>query len=369
MMKNSNSYGKNRSPRYDNQAPHNKGAMGVSGSNQNRTGANQNPGYANAHRDYSSINQNHTNASLNHTSVNNTDANAGSTHVNSKRVRNGYGPAPQSSRKYDDPKNLHDQATAARRQRQSSAPADFEKLRRVNKRRQFKIKKKRRKRIRMFIRRATAVLAAYFLLFTLSALILYANMNTYSVEEAFDYVYQTGIDIDPARHSASVSRKTVNMNDTRYINFSALADLCEMTVTGDSEQLRYIALNGEIVEFTLGSSLVYLNDVATRLNEVVVYKDGVLYVPMEFAQRYMLGVTATYNDETHRITVGRNGTFDVKGNFIYGNVSFIIKPQTPCSNIPLESLPYNIIAQTVLPQPEEPANNETISDTVASSAQ
>ena len=324
MMRENNPYGQNRDPRYNNQAPYNKGAMGVSGASSNRT-------------------------------------NAGG--ANPSRARNGHGQSPQNGPRYADPRNLRDQMPNVRRQRQGATAADFENLRRINKQRQFKIKKKRQKMMRRLIRRSIAVLAIYFVLLTLSAVIMYTNMNTYTTEETHDYVYQTGIDKDPARRTREASWKTVYMNDTRYINFTELADLCEMTTTGDSKQLRFITLNGEIVEFNLGTSLVYINNVATRLNEDVIYSSGTLYVPMEFAQRYMLGVTVTYNEKTYKIISGRNGSYDLKGNFVYDDVSFIIKPQLPSSNIPLESLSYQILAQTVLPKPAEPSGGAEASDT------
>ena len=252
-----------------------------------------------------------------------------------------------------DPGLKNQRSAKKRSQERLMTPDEIVKLRSEYKKRAYLKKKQRSDAIKLFFRRTLLVFVFYVIFLTVFAAAFFINLHKHTDPQTFNYRYQLGISIDPARSVRTVKWETVYMNGTKYINFSEFADFCGFTVTGDSTERKYITESGDSVRFYLGSSLAYINGVVTRLSEVTVFKGGTLYVPMSFAENYMNGVTAEYDEKNHRITLGRNGTLDKSGLMEYEEVSFILKAQPQCESIELSSLPYSILRQTIMTQPEE----------------
>lgn len=91
-------------------------------------------------------------------------------------------------------------------------------------------------------------------------------------------------------------------NDTVYVNFSALADYCGFYVSGNSSSLRYIlpASDGSVdSQFTAraDSNAVELNGTTVHLSSPAVVADEKLYLPIEFLDLYVQGITVISEED------------------------------------------------------------------------
>lgn len=91
-------------------------------------------------------------------------------------------------------------------------------------------------------------------------------------------------------------------NRTIYINFSMLAEYAGFYVSGDDEQLRYIlpaADGSEESQFaaTDGSKAVDLNGTVVHLSAPAVIQADELYVPIEFVDFYIQGISVVADEE------------------------------------------------------------------------
>lgn len=95
-------------------------------------------------------------------------------------------------------------------------------------------------------------------------------------------------------------------DETLYVNFSALAEYCGFYVSGDDRTLRYIvpsAEGGEDAQFTVtaGSNAIDLNGTTLHLANPVVLSDGTTYMPLEFVERYLQGISLVADENKENV--------------------------------------------------------------------
>ena len=96
---------------------------------------------------------------------------------------------------------------------------------------------------------------------------------------------------------------------------NAVAQYCDLTVTGDGKHMRYVVRETEeSVEFVLGESVAYINGVAERTGGNSFVSDGKVYIPLEFAKRCFLNLDITIDTKLSRITIVRKT--DDKANYL-----------------------------------------------------
>ncbi len=104
-------------------------------------------------------------------------------------------------------------------------------------------------------------------------------------------------------------------NDIYYIDMDAVAQYCDLTITGDGKHMRYVVRETEeSVEFVLGESVAYINGVAERTGGNSFVSDGKVYIPLEFAKRCFLNLDITIDTKLSRITIVRKT--DDKANYL-----------------------------------------------------
>lgn len=95
-------------------------------------------------------------------------------------------------------------------------------------------------------------------------------------------------------------------NQTVYVNFSALAEYCGFYVSGDSNRLRFIlpaADSSEPSQFsaTADSNRVDLNGTTVHLSAPAVMSQGQLYLPLEFVDFYIEGISVVNDLEDENV--------------------------------------------------------------------
>ncbi len=175
----------------------------------------------------------------------------------------------------------------------------------MNKRQYYRIKEERRKKRSLLGKRILAVLMLYAVLMPLSMALFWMWLPRHTTPETQNYTYQIGPD-DNVLSRKVYPWDTVRSGSVYYLDMTGLAELCEMTTTGDSVSMKYtVRSSGEAIEFVLGQSLAYINGIPERMEGICYLRNGRVYVPMEFINRCFSGLSATLDSERNKITVIR----------------------------------------------------------------
>ncbi len=142
----------------------------------------------------------------------------------------------------------------------------------------------------------------FLVLFLLLMGIFHAVTGTKN-EGSINYRFGTGSKSDK---TIKADRALYCPDGVFYFDFTRLAKACSFTVAGDETRERYlfIASDGQqdSVTFFPGSCRLDVNGTFVYLSAPVRKIDGVLYVPCEFIERCMHGVTAETDRDMIRVT-------------------------------------------------------------------
>ncbi len=108
------------------------------------------------------------------------------------------------------------------------------------------------------------------------------------------------------------------LGSVSYINMTAIADICSMTVSGSHGALRFGSGDSEYAEFSAGKSSATVNGENVSMGECAVERDpGSIWIPLEFARTlFAWGVRIEVDEEKATVSVKRNADvikFAVKG--------------------------------------------------------
>ena len=159
--------------------------------------------------------------------------------------------------------------------------------------------RQRAHRAKVYFGRFMLFLVMFFGLLGLSAGLFYVNLVKYEIAARKDFSYTVG-----KEYSASVSYDSMMRGGHLYVPLTPIIELCEMAVTGDTVELRYISRDAEEhVKFIVGSTQVFINGVEERLSAAP-YLDGEdLYIPYDFFSSYVSGISVLYDKEKQAVTV------------------------------------------------------------------
>ena len=173
----------------------------------------------------------------------------------------------------------------------------------------FRVKKKKQS-WRVILSRAVTFLIIFVLVSALFVGLFAFNLTRIKGPGVGDYTIQIGEnDLDSTVTYVSPSDR-VGANGTYNISIDRLRDYCELTVTGDSEILRYIprGSSGQSVAFRVGTNVAWVNGVAVRMEAPSFSLGGQLFVPISFFERYAFNLNVLHNPSENKITVLREET-------------------------------------------------------------
>ncbi len=186
--------------------------------------------------------------------------------------------------------------------------------------------RKRARTTKVLFGRFCLFLVMFVLLLCTSAGLFYANLVSYERSARRDFTYVVG----SAR--ATVPYDSMMRGGNLYVNMTPIIEMCEMAVTGDTAELRYISRDAkEHVQFIVGSTQVFINGVEERLTAAP-YLDGEdLYVPYDFFSSYVSGISVLYDTEKQTVTVAQTPVPDVKDT--YEKLRFVIRSDAPLTGL------------------------------------
>ena len=247
------------------------------------------------------------------------------------------------------PAKLSAQTAAERRrqivERQNFTEEQLEFLRRRSGIKRYYIKKRRISAITLFFTRFITLVIVYVTLFAVSSGLFWLSLYHFDRDKGEDVVYQLGEnDTDENYKVATLDYRDRMRGGQLYIDFTELAGYLEFITTGDTGELRFLTKyeGGEEVIFAVGTSSVTINGSMTRMPVPSYYEDGVLYVPLDFIQTYINGISVGTGEEDGRLIVYRKYTLNADDEKVYEDISFTVKPQTPSEHIDENSLPIEI---------------------------
>ncbi|MHB1152242.1 MAG: stalk domain-containing protein [Eubacteriales bacterium] len=161
--------------------------------------------------------------------------------------------------------------------------------------------------LRVFLCRLVvfAVMFVFFLL--VSTIFFFVNLLNNGSPDTGVYTCQTGSIYDVVEVK-TVKGNLMFRNGTYYINVTDIASYCEFTTTGDVTQIRFISKSqsNDNVRFKVGDAVIYVNGVRVRLTVPVIGEGDSIYVPVEFFNKYALGINVHIDEQERKITVSRS---------------------------------------------------------------
>ncbi len=121
-----------------------------------------------------------------------------------------------------------------------------------------------------------------------------------------------------------IAEDKLTRNGVRYADFTKLSEYLSMTFTGGAGKYRFVAGSlGEEASLSDGSDEATVNGQPFRMKGAALVEDGHLWVPFDFIENCVKGVSISENEEKHMITFS-----------VTGALGFTIKGGQPISPIP-----------------------------------
>ena len=149
-----------------------------------------------------------------------------------------------------------------------------------------------------------------------------------------------------------ISEDTAYPDGVLYLNFSNIADACDMTIIIDSDTAKFVFYDDtaadsdgtgheEYAVFEKKSTECVVCGQDARLSAPAVFIDGDVWIPADFVEKYVDGITVTEERSKGNVYITRDSTGSGK-DLKLKEVSFKLKaitapePATPDENTPLE---------------------------------
>lgn len=200
--------------------------------------------------------------------------------------------------------------------------------------------KQKRRRIRR--RRITVFLLSVLILTALFLGIFFAgfflNLQFATLTKLFEksYVYRIGSEevSTSSRKKFTYNQDFISKDGQFYVDFSYLAEVCEFSVSGDYDQLRYLLRNDEedSLIVNIGTTSVIVGGQPVSLSAPSFQSDGgSLYLPCSFVDTYFDGISIEQDeDNDHLIVVSLNSE---------GQYTLTLHQSEVCEPIDPESVP------------------------------
>ena len=163
-----------------------------------------------------------------------------------------------------------------------------------------------KERLKIYLWRFVVFAVMFVFTLLISTLFFFVNLLTDFSPQKGVYTCQTGGMYD-VFDIKSVKGDTIYRNGTYYINITDIATYCGFTTTGDIKQIRFISKNknNDNVRIKIGEAIVYINGVPARLTVPVIGEGDSIFVPIEFFDKYALGIDVNIDEQEKKITITR----------------------------------------------------------------
>ena len=215
---------------------------------------------------------------------------------------------------------------------------------RRSKQQYFRIKNNKKKERSVLKNRVLLVLVLYAILMPIALGLFWAWLPKHKTPETNNYTYQIGPDNNIISKKV-YSWSTVRTGDTYYLDMTGIAELCNMTTTGDAESMKYATKdNDEQIEFFLGESLAFVNGIPCRMENISYLKNNKVYVPLDFVKNCFKGLTVTLDSALNKITIIRET--DKTGAYL--SITFPFKQAALSDSIDFSSLDKELQEEIIL---------------------
>ncbi|MDD4774176.1 MAG: copper amine oxidase N-terminal domain-containing protein [Eubacteriales bacterium] len=227
-----------------------------------------------------------------------------------KRIKNSV-----SASRYNQPKAAPRNVKQKKRRKLTAEEIKLQARRRnEHKQKQKKLKEKQlaykfklfKDRLRVYLCRFVVFTAMFIFALLISTLLFFVNLFTNISPQKGVYICQTG-GIYDVFDVKTVKGDTIYRNGTFYINVTDIAAYCGFTTTGDIKQIRFISKNkdNDNVRLKIGDAVIYINGVPARLTAPVTAEGDSIFVPVEFFDKYALGINVNIDEQERKITISR----------------------------------------------------------------
>lgn len=156
----------------------------------------------------------------------------------------------------------------------------------------------------------SALLFCVICVLMIGALALTLKITTFSFTKEYTIYYGTGNAAKRDMESLTYKEGQYGYPDTIYVNFSEIAEYCGFYVSGGGDRLRYIipASNGsEDSQFVASSdsNRIDLNGTVVHLSAPAVIDGSNLYMPIEFFERYVNGISVEQDEKDEDVYILR----------------------------------------------------------------
>ncbi len=249
---------------------------------------------------------------------------------------------PDAVRREDDGTmagRLRAQAPARRREEKNrSRRVDVTEMKRRNRREEFRLKKEEESRRKLFFRRTAVVLVAYAIMMTVIGLFVGGNLIAAAAKNRDNVFIHISNKQDPRYVKRTQRMSSVFRDGVMYVSMTDIAMLGDLATTGDAGELRYLTSDGQTIAFAVGGETAYVNGVRVRLDRRTYTENGMFYVPASFIDRYVNGITITYDDSIQKMNIDRATVKNEYAETVDAPLSFTLVADRPAAGASQDQL-------------------------------
>ena len=139
------------------------------------------------------------------------------------------------------------------------------------------------------------------------------------------------------KYAGNAMYKDTAKNGVIYIDMNEIATLCEMTVGGSADNLRFTVPSGDWISFRPNSNTATINGYGIKMSAPAKLSDTKCHVPLDFIELVIDGIEVNVDENEKKVTVSRvehNDSTPLEPHYV--DVFFMLK-----ADIPMNSLDEN----------------------------
>lgn len=209
--------------------------------------------------------------------------------------------------------------------------------------------------LRLAIGAATYIVTMAFILIT-------AAMDIYSDAGIFNpsYTYTIGRTDEDSVYAVTWGGDFITREGVLYTNFTDIAEYLGMVVTGGSGKLRFVIPTDDVdryseLVFVVGSDGAEINGTRVRMDGASFEYENELFLPLDFVEENVNGITITKNEKRHRILIERTQKADSEGKLRDETITLSLKKDEASKHIDYRTVAAYI--EEIQAKAEEEANS------------
>ena len=156
-----------------------------------------------------------------------------------------------------------------------------------------------------------AFVLSFAILFSLVFGVIQLSANWENIRAKFSvetWTYTLGLEEDEYFTKKSISSSTIFLDNVAYLNMSDIAQMCNLTVVGDFNEITYFNVdsNDQRITFYYGSDKITVNGEHYKLNGIMFENSGNIFVPASFVSQFCSGIIVEIDDDKHTMKVYRH---------------------------------------------------------------